>query len=123
MNHEEDRLQIQCVTFFRWKYPKAIMIHVPNGGSRHVLEAIKLKRMGVTPGCPDLAILEPKGIYCGAFIEMKSKKGKLSENQKNMIEALKVKGYFCRVCYSFEDFEQAVTEYMGLADHYPRRAA
>ena len=50
------------------------LFHIPNGGSRHKIEAGKLKAMGVKPGVPDLALLVPKGPYNGLFIELKNEK-------------------------------------------------
>lgn len=45
---------------------------VPNGGSRHVLEARNLKRQGVKTGVPDLVILSPaKGAPRGVALELK----------------------------------------------------
>jgi hypothetical protein len=34
-----------------------MLFHVPNGGSRHVAEAVKLKAMGTRQGVPDLLLL------------------------------------------------------------------
>ena len=45
---------------------------VPNGGSRHVLEARNLKRQGVKTGVPDLVILSPsKAAPRGVALELK----------------------------------------------------
>lgn len=52
-------------------------LHVPNGGSRNVVEAAKLKRMGVRPGCPDFLILSPPKFlgYSHVALELKSLDG------------------------------------------------
>lgn len=45
---------------------------VPNGGSRHVLEARNLRRQGVKEGVPDLIVLTPSaGAPRGVALEMK----------------------------------------------------
>ena len=45
---------------------------IPNGGSRHVLEARNLKRQGVKTGVPDLVILSPSvGAPRGVALELK----------------------------------------------------
>ena len=44
-----------------------------------------LKKRGMVPGMPDLAILKNQKIY---FLEFKSKRGKLSKNQQIIIDYL-----------------------------------
>ena len=39
------------------------LIHIPNGGSRNVIEAAKFKKMGVKAGVPDLQLLVPVVSY------------------------------------------------------------
>ena len=55
----EDALQKQIVRWFDIVFPEKEhkrIHHSPNGGSRHKLEAIKFKKMGVRAGFPDLWI-------------------------------------------------------------------
>ena len=54
--------------------------HVPNGGKRHIRTATKLKADGVLPGVADLHFCLPGGKL--ACLELKSKKGQLSPEQK-----------------------------------------
>jgi hypothetical protein len=54
------------------------LIHIPNGGYRHPLEALKLKKMGVKAGVSDLFLAYPNPNYHGLWIELKSEKGKIS---------------------------------------------
>lgn len=53
---EEDQLQIRIVHMMKIDFlPEDLMFcHCPNGGNRHVKEAMKLKAMGVLPGMSDL---------------------------------------------------------------------
>ena len=54
--------------------------HVPNEGNRPVSYKVKLKKMGLRSGCPDLIIeYYPAKII---YVELKNEKGKLSETQK-----------------------------------------
>ena len=63
--------QIAVVQFLRVK--KIPFYAVPNGGSRHMIEAARMKQEGVSSGVPDLVIFLPtKSLY----IEMKRKKGR-----------------------------------------------
>ena len=73
--------------------------HIASGEKRDQVTAARLKRMGVTPGFPDLAFFGPHGEVC--FIELKAGRGRLSESQ----QAIKVHleqadhGYHCSSDY------------------------
>ena len=54
--------------------------HVPNEGKRSVSYHAKMKKMGLRSGCPDIIIEYPQGRVL--YIELKTKKGRLSDNQK-----------------------------------------
>lgn len=76
----EDALQTAVTHFLRVAAPDLLFFAVPNGGSRHLLEAVKLKRMGTRPGVADLSFVLPGGR--AAFIELKAPKGRQSPEQK-----------------------------------------
>jgi hypothetical protein len=118
MKHLEDDLQKSCVYWFRLIWPKyaKLLFAVPNGGSRNIREAARLKSQGVVSGVSDLILLVPKGNFHGLCIEMKSEKGKLSENQKEWLEMVKMQGYETSVCNSFESFCKTINEYMNLTN-------
>lgn len=59
--------------------PWCYWFHVPNGGSRNVIEAAKLKRMGVRAGVADIVLLIDGKSY---FLELKARKGRVSPDQK-----------------------------------------
>jgi hypothetical protein len=87
MKHVEDDLQKVCVRWFRAQYPEPhyLIHHSPNGGKRNAREAGRLKAQGVRAGFPDLIILSK---FKMLFIEMKSEKGMMSENQKQVREMI-----------------------------------
>ena len=60
--------------------PQVICFHPANGGLRSKAEAAKLKWMGVTPGVPDLVILDEFGM--SYLIEVKPPDGNLSDDQR-----------------------------------------
>ncbi len=90
--------------------------HSPNGGSRHILEAAKFKRMGVKAGFPDLFCYRPMGDWHGLFVELKAAKGRVSEAQKDMLAMLESEGYCVKVCYGFEQAKREICKYLGLGE-------
>ncbi|GHV26807.1 hypothetical protein FACS18948_3180 [Clostridia bacterium] len=105
---------------FRWaalseaKYPDLHWLYaVPNGGSRHLLEAVHLKEQGVKSGVPDICLPSPRGGFHGLYIELKRQHGGVtSENQTKWIEHLKAQGYAVALCRGFYEAEQVITQYL-----------
>ena len=63
-------------TIKRWRMPGWIYTHIASGEKRDQVTAARLKRMGVTPGFPELVFFGPHGEVC--FIELKAERGRLS---------------------------------------------
>lgn len=111
----EDRLQISVAGYLDLALPAgAVYFHIPNGGSRHVREAAKLKRMGVKAGIPDLCIIWRRRAI---FIELKraadpirkTRAGRLSDEQTAMAQALTLAGAVVTVCRSRDE----VADFLG----------
>jgi hypothetical protein len=77
----EDQFQALVFTFINHNYPilRKFIFHVPNGGHRNAREGMKLKSMGVLPGCPDLICIKP--LFA---LELKMPKGVQSPAQKQI---------------------------------------
>ena len=106
-------------SLFQWaklqecKYPDLkLLFAIPNGGSRHKLEAINLKKQGLKSGIPDICLPVARANYHGLWIELKVGKGKTSDNQDWWIEKLTNQGYRCKVCYGFEEAKNTILEYL-----------
>lgn len=85
---------------------------IPTGGSRHILEAVNLKRQGVKKGIPDIFVDFPSGSYHGLRIEMKPKKGAHHRpEQKEIIERYNSLGYKAVVCYGADEAIKVLEEY------------
>ena len=113
MKQTEHEIQVACVNYFRLRYPKRLIYAIPNGGQRNVIVASKLKAEGVLSGVPDLCIPIAKKGYNGLYVELKNGKvGKVSDNQKTIMEKLQSEGYRCEVCRSFDEFKNVVDDYM-----------
>ena len=114
-NQAEDHLQKAAMRYIRLQYPGAISFHVANegiSGKKGKAYGAKMKAKGVLSGCPDIHILEPAGIYCGLFIELKTPKGRVQPSQQDFIEKLRAKGYMAEVCRSFDEVVALVDGYM-----------
>lgn len=90
------------------------LIHIPNGGYRHPMEAIKLKKMGVKAGVSDLFLAYPNPYYHGLWIELKSEKGKLSPEQKSWLILMQRVGFAIAVSYSIEETYDILQNYFDL---------
>lgn len=118
MKHEESNIQQKCVEWFKYNFPTTVIASFPNGvfiSGTPVQRAKRwniLKREGAMLGMPDLIICMSSGAYHALFIEMKTSKGKLSENQIACHALLESAGYCVKVCRSFDDFRNAVNTYL-----------
>lgn len=89
--------QVRFVKWMRETHPKHKIFAIPNGGGRHMAEAVNLKKEGVSKGVPDLFIPS-----LALWIEMKrSIGGVTSKEQKEWIKHLiefKYHAYVCNGC-------------------------
>lgn len=110
----EHRLQCCCVQWFRMQYPKHkhSLFAVPNGGRRDKVTGAKLKAEGVMAGVADLILLMQSKGYGALLIEMKVRGGKQSPSQKKWQKKVEKDGYRYVVCRSFDEFRNAVEDYL-----------
>lgn len=110
------------------KYPQLkFLFHIPNGGSRHIAEAGKLKAMGVKRGVPDICLPVQMTVYypnshkhySGLFIELKrpealdKKAGSVSKEQQEWLDFLISQGYACHVCYGWMAARDVIVGYLN----------
>ena len=98
-----------------WRWPElALLFHIPNGGGRSKAEAGRFKAEGVKAGVPDLFLPVPRGEQHGLFIELKRRAGgRVSDEQKEWIQALRKHGYRVEVCKGWEAAAAVIAEYLG----------
>ena len=115
MRHLEDSLQKSAVMWFDYQYPelKLKLHHSPNGGKRNAIEAAKFKQMGVRSGFPDLILLIPNKFYPFMGIELKTDKGRQSEQQKEYQREFESIGAKYVICRSLDEFMKVVTDYLN----------
>ena len=104
MKHPEMHIHNSIVDWLRWKLPKALVHHSPNefgmSGREVARQVAKHKRMGMLVGFPDL-IVWFKGRLVG--LEVKSAKGRQSDSQKDVQEAMEYNGGEYHVVRSIDD--------------------
>lgn len=91
------------------------LIAIPNGGSRHPLEAHNLKLQGVKAGVSDYFLAYPVQPYGGCWIELKrqkSSRSSLSESQKAWLELMKRYGYQASVAYGWQNAVEVIEDYL-----------
>ena len=104
----EDQLQQQIIIWFKNEYQmhgKGLIFSVPNGGTRNMLEAKKLKQTGAMAGVSDLIVLL-KG-KC-LFVELKIEKGIQSEVQKEFERRVTVLGFKYYIIRSLDEFKNLI---------------
>lgn len=111
------------------KYPQLKWLYsIPNGGSRHIIEATKLVGTGTRSGVPDICLPCPSGMrhiqnfndghYHGLYIEMKKedkrnvKDGGCSKDQLEYLNYLESAGYFVAVCYTWIEARDILINYL-----------
>lgn len=113
--HKETELQIMCVRWFGYQYPylKSLLYHPKNEGTANgrVQGAIG-KAEGVVAGVADLILQVPAWDHTCMAIEMKTKTGKQSYQQKVFQKYLEGAGGKYVICRSFDDFVEMVGHYI-----------
>ena len=74
-DNEEARIQSEFfnkVPLFFPNLPDRLLFAVPNGGSRHKIEAANMKRQGVKRGVADVILQIPKKGYASLCLEFKT---------------------------------------------------
>lgn len=95
------------------------LFHIPNGGNRRKLEAVRFKRMGVKAGVSDLFLPLPLHGYAGLWIELKAPfndstdKNYPTKHQKAWLNSMSHAGYKTEVCYGWLEARNAIKIYLN----------
>ena len=108
----EDDEQRQLIQWCRTDPRLQFLFHIPNENTAGIKWGIRNRQLGVKSGVPDLMLPIPAKGYHGLFVEMKTAHGKLSENQKRWLSALKTFGYRTVVAYGWQDAKNKIVEYL-----------
>jgi hypothetical protein len=110
--------RFEQVRFVTWLRSNGYRVSASaNGGSRHLLEAINLKKMGVSRGFPDVEVPLPIGHFHGFYVEMKRQKGgKVTTEQAEWLAYLREKGYYAEVARGFEEAKEMFLHYLSFGN-------
>lgn len=136
IHYKEQDTQIRCVKYFRVTYPHLahLLFHPKNEEAGGRARAAIAKAEGVQAGVADLMLpviseyIEEtdrrlKHYYYGLAIELKSKKGRQSEQQKIFQRYFEAIGGKYVVIRTYEDFCKEVDEYvLGIPSLFISRA-
>lgn len=87
----------------------------PNGGTRNLIEAVNLKRSGVSAGFPDVSILIARGKWHGMFLEIKRhSKSPVSKKQYVWLSRLLDAGYYAEVGCGFDECQNLIESYVKI---------
>jgi len=125
----EEKIYLQLSEYMSFQHPKALFKFDTGSGARVTIGTARInKRINPYNGYPDLFIAEPRGLYHGLFIEIKTstpfKKdgftllstGKRNhlENQANVLKMLRHKGYFARFGVGFDECVAIIDNYLKI---------
>jgi len=117
MNREAD---IQRAVFMwskqpavRAQYPElALLHHIKNETVGDAKQIAVDKAEGVKKGVPDLCLPVPRGGYHGLYIELKTAKGRATDEQKWWLLKLSLQGYKAVLCKGYEAAVKEILKYM-----------
>lgn len=96
----EHKIQSAFIEWLRYQHPRVPCFAIPNEGRRSVRTAAFLKAQGMTPGAPDVFV----GIGRSAlFIEFKSRNGKQTYEQCEIMQKLRAAGYDYEICRTLDE--------------------
>lgn len=87
-----------------------LLFAIPNGQYRKG----QRPEAGLKSGVPDLFLPVHRGLHHGLFVEMKHGRNKPTDEQVGWLEALAGEGYKTAVCYSFEEAQRVILDYLAL---------
>lgn len=112
---DEQKAFMQWLRYFHAKIAD-VTAYIPNEGKRSWIGGKMLKKMGMSKGFPDVAVLYPNKQYHGLFIEFKRSDQKNRQkkwSQDNWMYNLNQNGYLAVYCYSAEEAIKITTEYLS----------
>lgn len=108
----ESQIQKAVFDWAKLKPELKWLFHIPNGGSRNMIEAVQLKRQGVKKGVSDIFLPISRNGFHGLFIELKAGKNKPSKEQLEFIDYVTEQGYKAVICYGLDETIRVIEDYL-----------
>ena len=110
--------QIDCISWLAYNYPAefALSWHTPNESSGNAFHHSLRVKEGVKAGVPDIIHIGGTDVWRAGLFELKRldrTKSRLSDEQRAFLSSADERGCFAAVCYGFENFKIAWTEYLS----------
>lgn len=102
----EDKIQLAILEYLEAVLPNAFVHHSPNGGRRSITEGRRFKMLGVVAGFPDLILCPGNGRTY--LLEIKSPTGRVSPEQRDVMDRLHHLGVEGAVVRSVDDVRLAL---------------
>ncbi len=114
-HYTESNEQIAAMDWLRAQHPKIAehTLHIGNERKATYYAGYIMKRMGVLKGASDLFMAWPCGGFHGLFIEVKSKIGRPSPEQKAFLERMRNVGYRAEICYGADEVISTIKDYLS----------
>ena len=104
--------QSHVVEWLKMKHPEILFTISCAGLNGRMMG--RAKKMGYSKGTPDLFLFTKNKKYSCLFIELKTKKGIISKEQKEWIGNLnKIGCYYATVCYGFDEAIKTIEDYIN----------
>ena len=116
----EATLQSNVIRYIRMNYPN-LRYCASLGGQyqKYISQRLKAKNTGYVKGFPDIFIYEARGVYHGMALEIKTKTGRATTEQKQWINDLNSNGYYATIKKGWDNIIEAIDYYMKLPKHIP----
>jgi hypothetical protein len=114
LESEEQGALFQWARIMEKQLPELrLLYHIPNGGLRNKLVAVRLTAEGVRRGVSDMCLPVARQGYHGLYIELKRRKcGKTTPEQQEWIDLLSGQGYKAEVCRGFDEARSVIERYL-----------
>ena len=110
----EQILQINLINWFKHEWPELSLDihHFANERKCSDYEGKILQKMGVTRGVSDIFLGFALNGFHGLWIELKSDRGKLSDEQMEFIKRKNQRGYFAVAVWGLEAAQEVIKIYL-----------
>lgn len=100
---KEDVIHFAIVAALRYRHPDLVIVHVPNEHMGLLTQQQKARwhKMGFVKGFVDLMIIDGRGRVM--FLEVKTGKGRLTEEEATFLDEMRERGFCVDVCYGVDE--------------------